>query len=75
MRSRVEAVDDTRLWAFMMALGEAEIWPSMTAARVPTVEEFTHAQDWALAVGLVSEALAYENVIDGSYLPEMMKEE
>lgn len=68
VRDRAVAMEDERVAEFMRLLVEAETWPSMTAARVPTVEEFTHAQDWALAVGLVSEALAYENVIDGSYL-------
>ena len=47
----------------------------MVTARVPTAEEFAHAQDWALGVGLVMEARAYEDVIDGSYLPEMMDDD
>ena len=51
---------------------EARVWVNITTASVPTEEEFTHAQDWALAAGLVSELRAYEDVIDGSYLPEMM---
>ena len=59
----------------MRLLVQAETWPSMTAARVPTEEEFAHVQGWALAAGLVMEARAYEDVIDGSYLPEMMDDD
>jgi ABC-type nitrate/sulfonate/bicarbonate transport system substrate-binding protein len=46
--------------AFMSSLLEAgaDIWPIMTTARVPTAEEFAQVQDWALAVGLVTEARA-----------------
>ncbi|MCY3936526.1 MAG: ABC transporter substrate-binding protein [Chloroflexi bacterium] len=51
------------------------IWIHLSTAAVPTEEEFAHAQDWALAAGLVSETREYENVIDGSFLPEMMEEE
>ena len=53
----------------------AGIWLNLSTARVPSEEEFTHAQDWALAAGLVMEAQAYEDVIDGSYLPEMMDDD
>ena len=53
----------------------AGIWLNLSTARVPSEEEFAHAQDWALAAGLVMEAQAYEDVIDGSYLPEMMAED
>ena len=74
LRSRIEGAD-TRIANFMRAIGAADIWPSMTAARVPTAEEFAHAQGWALDAGLVMEARAYEDVIDGSYLPEMMDDE
>ena len=42
---------------------------------MPTEEEFTHARDWALAAGVIMNELAYEDVIDGSYLPEMMDDE
>ena len=64
-----------RLVRLLGVLQAAEIWPSLTAARVPSEEEFAHAQDWALGVGLVMEARAYEDVIDGSFLPEMMDDD
>ena len=69
------AMGDERVMDFMRALIAAETWPSMTAARVPTEEEFAHVQGWALNAGLVMEARAYEDVIDGSYLPEMMDDD
>ena len=53
----------------------AGIWLNLSTARVPSEEEFAHAQDWALAAGLVMEARANEDVIDGSYLPEMMDDD
>ena len=46
--------------------------PILTEARVPSEAEYTLVQDWALANDLLSEALDYEDVVDGSYLPEMM---
>ena len=75
MRTRVEEFGETRVIGFMIALAEVDTWPNMTAARVPTEEEFAHAQGWALAAGLVSEARAYDEVIDGSYLPEAMADD
>ena len=75
LRTRVEGTGEIRVARFMQALGAADIWPHMTAARVPTEEEFAHVQGWALNAGLVMEARAYEDVIDGSYLPEMMDDD
>ncbi len=49
--------------------------PTFFTASVPSAEDFAAVQDWALAIGLLEEALAYEDVVDGSYLPEMMAEE
>ena len=57
------------LWNLLL---NTPLWPALDEARVPTEAEFAHAQDWALAAGLVSEARAYEDVVDGSYLPEAM---
>ena len=51
------------------------IWIHLSTAAVPSAEEFSHAQDWALAAGVVMEARAYEDVVDGSYLPEMMADD
>ena len=75
MRGMLADMGDERVLELIRLLIQAETWPSMTAARVPTEEEFAHAQDWALNAGLVTEARAYEDVIDGSFLPEMMDEE
>ncbi|MCY4009257.1 MAG: ABC transporter substrate-binding protein [Anaerolineaceae bacterium] len=43
-------------------------------AGVPSEEEVADAVEWALAIGLIGEAQAYEEVVDGSFLPEMMGE-
>ena len=51
------------------------IWIHLSTAAVPTAEEFAHARDWALAAGVIMNELAYEDVIDGSYLPEMMEDD
>ena len=64
-----------RVLELLNLLRAAGIWPALTEARVPTAEEYAHAQEWALAAGLVSEARAYEDVVDGSYLPEMMSDD
>ena len=75
MRGMLADMGDARVLELIRLLIQAETWPSMTTARVPTAEEFAHAQDWALEAGLVLEARAYEDVIDGSYLPEMMDDD
>ena len=49
--------------------------PILAEAQVPSDAEFALILDWALDNGLLSEAQAYEDVVDGSYLPEMMAEE
>ena len=72
----VEESGDEQVMVFVGRLFEAGLWPSsMTTARVPTEEEFAQVQDWALAAGLVTEVRAYEDVVDGSFLPEMMDDE
>ena len=48
--------------------------PTLAEARVPSEAEFARILEWALENGLLDEAQAYESVIDGSYLPEMMDE-
>ena len=49
--------------------------PGLTLASVPDAAEYAAVHDWALANGLLSEAQAYEEVIDGRYLPETMAKE
>ena len=51
------------------------VWIHLSTAAVPSEAEFAHVQDWALAAGLVSEARAYEDVVDGSFLPEAMADD
>ena len=51
------------------------IWIHLSTAAVPTAEEFAHAQAWALAAGVIMGEHAYEDVVDGSYLPEMMADD
>ena len=54
---------------------ELEPLPTLETASVPDEEFFHQVQDWLLAKGHISEALAYEDVVDGSFLPELMAEE
>ena len=49
--------------------------PTFFAASVPSAEDFAAVQDWALGIGLLEAALLYEDVVDGSFLPEVMAEE
>ncbi|MCY4009255.1 MAG: MetQ/NlpA family ABC transporter substrate-binding protein [Anaerolineaceae bacterium] len=49
--------------------------PTFFPASVPSEEDFQAVQDWALAIGLLEEALAYEDVVDGSFLPEVMDDD
>ena len=49
--------------------------PAFESAGVPSEEDFTDAVQWALEVGMLQEAISYEDMVDGSYLPEMMAEE
>lgn len=49
--------------------------PVFAEASLPSEEDIVHAVEWALAVGLIGEAQSYEEVVDGSFLPEMMAEE
>ena len=45
------------------------------SAGVPSEADVADAVEWALGIGLIGEAQAYEDVVDGSFLPEMMAEE
>lgn len=49
--------------------------PTFFPASVPSEEDFAAVQDWALGIGLLEEALLYEDVVDGSFLPEMMDDD
>ena len=69
------AIEDPIGMRFFNYVIEGRVWPHLSTARVPTEEEFTHARDWALAAGVIMNELAYEDVIDSSYLPEMMDDE
>ncbi|MCY4106406.1 MAG: MetQ/NlpA family ABC transporter substrate-binding protein [Chloroflexi bacterium] len=46
--------------------------PTFTVASVPSESDFASVHDWALEKGILQEAQAYEVVVDGSFLPEMM---
>ncbi len=48
--------------------------PTLSRARVPSEAEFSAVHDWALNAGLLSEAQAYADVVDGQYLPEVAEE-
>ena len=69
------ATEDPVALRFFEYVMEGRIWPNISPARVPTAEEYAHAHDWALAAGVISAAIAFEDVIDGSYLPEMMADD
>ena len=60
---------------FLLVIENIETLPIFNRASVTSEASFAHIQDWALDVGLVMEARAYEDVIDGSFLPEMMEDE
>ena len=46
--------------------------PTFATVSVPDEAYFTEMHDWLLANGHISEALAYEDVVDGSFLPAAM---
>ena len=48
----------------------AVLVPTFSTAGVPSDADFTSVQDWALAVGLLEEELAYESMVAGQYLSE-----
>ena len=49
--------------------------PTFFPASVPSEEDFAAVQDWALDIGLLEEALVYEDVVDGQFLPEVMADD
>ena len=49
--------------------------PMLARASVPSAEQYQGVHDWALENGLLTEAQAYEAVVDGSLLPEVSAEE
>lgn len=49
--------------------------PTFFTARVPSEEDFAAVQEWALSIGLLEDALLYEDVVDGSFLPEVMEDD
>lgn len=49
--------------------------PQIVPARVPNEDEVQAVQDWMIERGLLDEALPYETVVDGAYLPEMPDDE
>lgn len=42
--------------------------PTFAAPRVPTQEEIALVQDWMLEVGMIDEAVAYEDLVDGRFM-------
>ena len=48
--------------------------PKFYAASVPSEAEYDSVHDWALANGIIGAAQAYEDVVDGTYLPEISLE-
>ena len=48
--------------------------PKFHAASVPSEAEYDAVHDWALTNGIIDEAQAYEDVVDGAYLPEIPAE-
>ena len=49
--------------------------PTFAAAAVPSAEAVASVQEWAVANGVLAAAIAYEDIVDGSFLPEAMAEE
>ena len=48
--------------------------PTLTTASVPSEAAYQSVQDWALAVGLLAEGIAYESLVTADYLPEVAPE-
>ena len=44
--------------------------PTFSTASVPSETDYASVKDWALAVGLLEEELAYESMVAGQFLPE-----
>ena len=58
-----------------LVVGGFSAVPMFAPPGVPSAEEIAPVQEWALEMGLLEEALLYEDVVDGSFLPEVMAEE
>ena len=48
--------------------------PTFSTASVPTETDYASVKDWALAVGLLEEELAYESMVASQFLPEARSE-
>jgi NitT/TauT family transport system substrate-binding protein len=44
--------------------------PEFVPARVPSPEEVQDVMDWMVEQGLIDEPIAYETIVDGSFLPQ-----
>ena len=73
-QARIESEANPVGFRFFNYVMEGRVWAHFSLGRVPTEEEFSHARDWALGAGVIKDELAYEDVIDGSFLPEMVEE-
>jgi NitT/TauT family transport system substrate-binding protein len=49
--------------------------PEFITARVPEEEEIQLVLDWMLERGMIDEEIAYERLVDGSFLPEQPEED
>lgn len=49
--------------------------PQFSPGRVPTEEEFMLVADWMLERELIAEPVPYEDIVDGSFLPEELAPE
>lgn len=60
---------------FLFVINNIDTLPIFNTASVTSEASFVHVHEWAQNRGMLTEAQAYEDVIDGSFLPEMMTEE
>jgi len=49
-------------------IGSYEV-PTFAAPRVPTQEEIALVQEWMVTVGMIDEAVPYEELVDGRFMP------
>ena len=58
-----------------LVVGGFSAVPMFAPPGVPSAEEIAPVQEWAVAAGLLDASIAYEDLVDGSFLMEEMAEE
>ena len=58
-----------------LVVGGFSAVPMFAPPGVPSAGEIVPVQEWALSIGLLDASIAYDALVDGSFLPEVMAEE